>query len=42
MQPRAGNVRPALIDGAKAYATVGEMMRALEEALGRFDTGQIW
>lgn len=35
------NVMPALIEGAKAYATVGEMMVALEEALGRFDTGQI-
>ncbi len=35
------NVMPALIEGAKAYATVGEMMGALEEALGRFDTGQI-
>lgn len=36
------NVMPALIDGAKAYCTVGEMMKALEEALGRFDTGQIF
>jgi methylmalonyl-CoA mutase N-terminal domain/subunit len=36
------NVMPALIDGAKAYATVGEMMKALEEALGRFDPGQMW
>jgi len=36
------NVMPALINGAKAYATVGEMMKALEESLGRFDTGQIW
>ncbi|HKQ49378.1 MAG TPA: methylmalonyl-CoA mutase family protein [Phycisphaerae bacterium] len=36
------NVMPALIEGAKAYATVGEMMGALELALGRFDTGQIW
>jgi len=35
------NVMPALIDGAKAYATVGEMMGALEEALGRFDPGQM-
>ncbi len=35
------NVMPALIDGAKAYCTVGEMMQALEAALGRFDTGQI-
>jgi hypothetical protein len=32
---------PALIDGAKAYATVGEMMRALELSLGRFDPGQM-
>jgi len=36
------NVMPALIEGAKAYATVGEMMKALEASLGRFDTGQIW
>jgi methylmalonyl-CoA mutase N-terminal domain/subunit len=36
------NVMPALIEGAKAYCTVGEMMKALEEALGRFDTGQIF
>ena len=36
------NVMPALIEGAKAYATVGEMMKALEEALGRFDPGQMW
>jgi hypothetical protein len=33
---------PALIEGAKAYATVGEMMGAMELALGRFDTGQIF
>ena len=36
------NLMPALIDGAKDYATVGEMMRALELSLGRFDSGQIW
>jgi len=36
------NVMPALIDGAKAYCTVGEMMGALEQALGRFDTGQVY
>ncbi|MCA9257121.1 MAG: hypothetical protein KDA33_15850, partial [Phycisphaerales bacterium] len=35
------NVMPALIEGAKTYATVGEMIGALEDALGRFDTGQI-
>ena len=35
------NVMPALIDGAKAYASVGEMTGAMEEALGRFDPGQI-
>lgn len=35
------NVMPALIEGAKTYATVGEMVGALEQALGRFDTGQI-
>lgn len=35
------NVMPALIEGAMAYATVGEMMTALEEALGRFDPGQM-
>lgn len=36
------NVMPALIEGAKAYCTVGEMMTALEAALGRFDTGQVF
>ena len=36
------NVMPALIDGSKAYCTVGEMMGALEQALGRFDTGQVF
>ncbi len=36
------NVMPSLIEGAKVYATVGEMMGALEQALGRFDTGQIF
>jgi methylmalonyl-CoA mutase N-terminal domain/subunit len=36
------NVMPALIEGAKAYCTVGEMMGALEQALGRFDTGQVF
>ncbi|MBE7505886.1 MAG: methylmalonyl-CoA mutase [Planctomycetia bacterium] len=36
------NVMPALIEGAKAYCTVGEMMGALEQSLGRFDTGQIF
>jgi methylmalonyl-CoA mutase N-terminal domain/subunit len=35
------NVMPALIEAAKAYATVGEMMHALEGSLGRFDPGQI-
>ncbi|MBX3396593.1 MAG: methylmalonyl-CoA mutase [Phycisphaerae bacterium] len=41
-EARAGrNVMPALIDGAKSYCTVGEMMRALEDALGRYDTGQL-
>jgi len=35
------NVMPALIEGAKVYASVGEMMGALESALGRFDPGQM-
>jgi len=35
------NVMPALIEGSKAYCTVGEMMQALESALGRYDTGQL-
>ncbi len=35
------NVMPALIEGAKVYATVGEMMKALELSLGRFDPGQM-
>lgn len=40
---RAGvNVMESLIAGAKAYATVGEMMQALEASLGRFDTGQVF
>jgi methylmalonyl-CoA mutase, N-terminal domain len=30
------NVMPALIDAAKAYATVGEMMSALAEVFGRY------
>ncbi|MEE8384750.1 MAG: methylmalonyl-CoA mutase family protein, partial [Dehalococcoidia bacterium] len=39
---RAGrNVMPALIEGSKTYATVGEMMGALEQTLGRFDPGQM-
>jgi methylmalonyl-CoA mutase N-terminal domain/subunit len=36
------NVMPALIDGAKVYCTVGEMMGALETSLGRFDSGQVY
>jgi len=40
---RAGTNRmPALIEGAKAYCTVGEMMKALEAALGRYDGGALW
>ena len=35
------NVMPALIEGAKAYCTVGEMVQALAESLGKYDTGQI-
>ena len=31
----ATNVMPALIDGARAYATVGEMMRRAPQGLGR-------
>ncbi len=39
---RAGrNMMPSLIEGAKAYCSVGEMMQALELALGRYDTGQL-
>jgi methylmalonyl-CoA mutase N-terminal domain/subunit len=39
---RAGrNVMPALVDGAKTYATVGEMMSALEEVYGRY-SGGVW
>jgi methylmalonyl-CoA mutase N-terminal domain/subunit len=35
------NVMPALVDGAKTYATVGEMMSALEEVYGRY-SGGVW
>lgn len=31
-----------MIDETKAYYSVGEMMGALEQALGKFDTGQIF
>jgi methylmalonyl-CoA mutase N-terminal domain/subunit len=30
------NLMPALIDAAKSYATVGEMMSALAEVFGRY------
>jgi methylmalonyl-CoA mutase N-terminal domain/subunit len=30
------NLMPALIDAAKSYATVGEMMAALAEVFGRY------
>ena len=36
------NIMPALIEGSKAYATVGEMMAALEESFGRYDSGQLY
>jgi methylmalonyl-CoA mutase N-terminal domain/subunit len=36
------NLMPALIDASKDYATVGEMMQALERALGRYDGGALW
>ncbi len=36
------NVMPALIEGSKAYCTVGEMMKALEVSLGRYDGGALW
>src|SRR5262249_54744695 len=36
------NVMPALIDAAKAYATLGETVGALANAFGRFDGGPLW
>jgi len=36
------NVMPSLVDGAKAYCSVGEMVSALETALGRYDGGALW
>ncbi|MDL1863530.1 methylmalonyl-CoA mutase [Betaproteobacteria bacterium PRO7] len=36
------NVMPALIDAAKAYATLGETVNALADAFGRFDGGPLW
>lgn len=36
------NVMPALIDAAKAYATLGETVGALAAAFGRFDGGPLW
>jgi methylmalonyl-CoA mutase N-terminal domain/subunit len=35
------NVMPALVDASKTYATVGEMMGALEEVYGRY-SGGVW
>jgi methylmalonyl-CoA mutase N-terminal domain/subunit len=36
-----GNVMPALVDASKTYATVGEMMNALEDIYGRY-SGGVW
>jgi len=36
------NVMPALIDAAKASATVGEMMNVMADAFGRYDGGPEW
>ncbi len=36
------NVMPSLIEASKAMCTVGEMMKALETALGRYDGGALW
>ncbi|NUQ48138.1 MAG: methylmalonyl-CoA mutase [Phycisphaerae bacterium] len=42
-EAKAGrNVMPALIDAAKAYATLGETVNALADAFGRFDGGPLW
>lgn len=37
-----GNVMPALIDAAKADATVGEMMDAMKTVFGAYDGGPEW
>ncbi|MGB0714647.1 MAG: acyl-CoA mutase large subunit family protein [Phycisphaerae bacterium] len=36
------NMMPALIAGAEAYATVGEMMEAMKDAFGAYDGGPEW
>jgi methylmalonyl-CoA mutase N-terminal domain/subunit len=36
------NVMPALIDAAKAGATVGEMMNVMADVFGRYDGGPEW
>ncbi len=37
-----GNVMPALIEASEALATVGEMMKALEQVYGTYDGGPEW
>ena len=37
-----GNVMPALIDGAEADATVGEMMDTMKSVFGAYDGGPEW
>jgi methylmalonyl-CoA mutase N-terminal domain/subunit len=39
---RGGNSVPALIDCAKAYATIGEMCRALGKTLGYYQETPLW
>ncbi len=36
------NLMPALIEGAKAYATVGEMMETMKSVFGAYDGGPEW
>ena len=39
---RNANLMPALIDAAKADATVGEMMEAMKDVFGAYDGGPEW
>ncbi|MGB2985320.1 MAG: methylmalonyl-CoA mutase family protein, partial [Phycisphaerae bacterium] len=39
---RGANLMPALIEGAKADATVGEMMDAMKSVFGAYDGGPEW
>jgi methylmalonyl-CoA mutase N-terminal domain/subunit len=36
------NVMPSLIEAVKVYPTLGELVGALEDVLGRYDGGSLW